>query len=924
MLRNVTIAFKLPLALFSGLALAVAGTGFLVWPAVRAVLHEDVVVALASTHKAQVAAAEARAELFLSEVTRIARSPALTMTLSHATGPGAVPPDMLAGAREMPREIPAATWGFDGTLQLYSLGGKAISSRGEEVSDAVEARMQALAADVVAPVAVVWNGDPAHLAVAAPVPDGPGAAAVLVGVIGMDQLFGDALEGAVLDIATGAPGPALQTGDAGAQSTAFAFGDSTLVLTSRLASAHESEERRFLAARATLAGLVSVVVVTVLGLVLSARFASTVNRLVAMAESIRDGTLDDDEALPPRRDGLGRISLALVQLRQTLRDARETVRVATFKSGAVEATSAALMMTDTDFRILHMNQAIADLLRRRQKDFESVIGHFDPENLIGKSMDVFHRQPERIRALVADPSSLPFRTDIPLGEARLAITVNPIAGADGHREGMVIEWSDVTEERRTGAILDAIETGQLKAEFDLDGQLVSSNALFRQVVAGEAGTIRIANMVTMADGENGSRVVEHLQKGETRSGLIRLKSPQSEVTASVQGGFYPIRDRSRKVSGILMLGSDMTEVQATLDAAEATHRNLVQAQDTVVEALRVGLRHLSDGELSLRLDQRFDDRYEELRHDFNAALESLDATLSDFARETGGMQHETSEICRAAQEMAVRTERQAITLQETATGLDELTANVANTAEAAGQADGIVSQTRSRAEKSGMVVDEAEAAMAAIAASSREVVKVISVIDDIAFQTNLLALNAGVEAARAGEAGRGFAVVATEVRALAQRCANAAAEINALILASDQHVSRGVGLVSQAGEALKEIFDSISIISTHIADIARAAREQSDGLGQMNASVNEIEHATQQNAAMFEETNSASQELSNRAQMLSVAVGRFSVSADEPVSETASSPVTQKAAGRRSGSGTRGALALAPQAPQEIDNWEEF
>ena len=144
----------------------------------------------------------------------------------------------------------------------------------------------------------------------------------------------------------------------------------------------------------------------------------------------------------------------------------------------------------------------------------------------------------------------------------------------------------------------------------------------------------------------------------------------------------------------------------------------------------------------------------------------------------------------------------------------------------------------------------------------------ISVIDDIAFQTNLLALNAGVEAARAGEAGRGFAVVATEVRALAQRCSDAAAEIATLISASDQHVARGVSLVGQAGEALKSIVRSITEISDHVTDIASAGKAQSEGLAQVNSATTQIDQATQSNAAMFEETNAARQALAQRSEVM--------------------------------------------------------
>jgi methyl-accepting chemotaxis protein len=343
------------------------------------------------------------------------------------------------------------------------------------------------------------------------------------------------------------------------------------------------------------------------------------------------------------------------------------------------------------------------------------------------------------------------------------------------------------------------------------------------------------------------------------------------------------------------------------------------------------LRHLSGGDLRERLDTPFAGEYDQLRLDFNEAVDALDTTLSEFARETAGMKLETKEICDAAGDMAERTEKLAMTLQENAARLDELTGTVRTTADGAVRASEAAKDARLRAEKSGDVVDEAESAMAAIAGSSAEVGKVISVIDDIAFQTNLLALNAGVEAARAGAAGRGFAVVATEVRALAQRCSDAAAEIATLISASDQHVARGVSLVGQAGEALKSIVRSITEISDHVTDIASAGKAQSEGLAQVNSATTQIDQATQSNAAMFEETNAASQALAQRSEVMLEAINRFSLSGGDtstgPARAGGGSAAAQGRARHqprrsRARPGTDGNAALKSEA--DLGQWEEF
>ena len=189
-----------------------------------------------------------------------------------------------------------------------------------------------------------------------------------------------------------------------------------------------------------------------------------------------------------------------------------------------------------------------------------------------------------------------------------------------------------------------------------------------------------------------------------------------------------------------------------------------------------------------------------------------------------------------------------------------------------------MASARSEAERSGQVVGQAVTAMGEIANSAQEISKIIGVIDEIAFQTSLLALNAGVEAARAGESGRGFAVVASEVRALAQRSTDAAKEIKGLIEASGQQVQSGVDLVGQTGDVLNGIVGKVTEISDVIAAIAASAEQQSVGLVQVNTAITDMDKVTQQNAAMVEEANAATQTLDQHAASLSESVDRFQLS----------------------------------------------
>ncbi len=173
------------------------------------------------------------------------------------------------------------------------------------------------------------------------------------------------------------------------------------------------------------------------------------------------------------------------------------------------------------------------------------------------------------------------------------------------------------------------------------------------------------------------------------------------------------------------------------------------------------------------------------------------------------------------------------------------------------------------------MVDQAITAMSAINQSSRKIADIIGVIDEIAFQTNLLALNAAVEAARAGEQGRGFAVVAGEVRKLAQRSADAAKEIKALITDSVAKVEDGGKLVDRAGQTLREIMSSVKKVSDIVAEMAAAAREQASGIEQVNKAILQMDQVTQQNAALVEETAAASQAMGGQARELQQLMGFF-------------------------------------------------
>jgi len=345
----------------------------------------------------------------------------------------------------------------------------------------------------------------------------------------------------------------------------------------------------------------------------------------------------------------------------------------------------------------------------------------------------------------------------------------------------------------------------------------------------------------------------------------------SEVIIRIIEAAPPVLGRRRTAQTVATLVKlalyDMT-------VALGSYFKVDEDRGAMIDKMGDALSRLAEGDFTARLEglppafARIEDDFENMRSHITAALSEV-AEVSDAIR-TGAL-----EIQHASDDLARRTENQAATLEESAAALDGLTTGIARGAAEAGDARGAVEQSRDEAIEGAAVVLDAVRAMDGIQKGSAEIGKIVDVIDGIAFQTNLLALNAGVEAARAGEAGKGFAVVATEVRALAQRSADAARDIKQLIAASSEQVGKGAALVSRSGAAFDSIVARVHDVAGLVTSISERAAEQSLGLGHVNGAVREMDLVTQQNAAMVEQATAASRSLATEATRLADLVQRF-------------------------------------------------
>jgi len=345
--------------------------------------------------------------------------------------------------------------------------------------------------------------------------------------------------------------------------------------------------------------------------------------------------------------------------------------------------------------------------------------------------------------------------------------------------------------------------------------------------------------------------------------LLVVALDKAEATAGLRSVLGTL------AAAIVLLALIAAAAAATLTAK--SFRRLSQVRDAMD---RIGS---GGGDLTQRLPVSGQDEVAQIASSFNAFVEQIGTVLKDVRGGVESMKTATDEIKAGNQDLSNRTESSASHLQETAASLSQLTANVKQSAEAAAQATRLAHSARESATRGGAVVAGAVSTMDDISGASARIGEIIGVIDSIAFQTNILALNAAVEAARAGEQGRGFAVVASEVRSLAHRSATAAREIKELIDASGSSVAAGTERVHAAGATMQEIVSSIQRVAQIIGDISGTLTEQSVGIGQINQAVAEMDYATQQNAALVEQSTAASSVLNEQAHHLSRTVAGFTL-----------------------------------------------
>jgi len=308
---------------------------------------------------------------------------------------------------------------------------------------------------------------------------------------------------------------------------------------------------------------------------------------------------------------------------------------------------------------------------------------------------------------------------------------------------------------------------------------------------------------------------------------------------------------------------------------------------------------IAAGDLSRHVEVHGRDETAAMMDTLNAMQDALQRMVGQVRLSSDSINTASVEIATGNHDLSHRTEQTAANLQEAAASMEQLTSTVKQSADTARQANQLAACAADVATRGLEVVSQVVSTMNDINASSKKISDIIAVIDRIAFQTNILALNAAVEAAHAGEQGRGFAVVAGEVRSLAQRSAEAAKEIKTLIGASVEKVDLGSRLVGDAGTTMRDIVSSVQRVTDIIGEITAASSEQSDGIGQINTSVTQLDRMTQQNAALVEESAAAAESLKEQAARLIELMGTFKLNASSNVHPSPDCPNSSFDAGCR-------------------------
>ena len=589
------------------------------------------------------------------------------------------------------------------------------------------------------------------------------------------------------------------------------------------------------------------------------------------------------------------------------------------KAAAFDGSAVAMMTVDRDFVVRYVNNSTLKLLSDNAQAFKEQWPDFEPGNIVGTCIDMFHTNPQHQRQLLADPSRLPYRTEIRVGQLSFELSVGGVFGNDGEYLGNVLEWANVTTAKVNNAKLDALDRSQAVIEFDVNGVIQTANENFCATIGYGLDEIQGQHHRLFVEEEYGSSAAyaefwHKLGRGEfIVDEFKRVGKGGREIW--IQASYNPIKNSAGKVFRVVKYATDIT-----------AQKQLANTVDQILGEASQVVSALAEGDLSKKVQGTYEGEFDQLKVNLNACVDTMYQMAEQIRGACDGIVRASGEIAEGNNSLSHRTEQQASSLEETAASMEQMTSTIQQNADNAKEANQLSLGALSEAEKGGEVVAAAVEAMDAINDSSKEISDIIGVIEEIAFQTNLLALNAAVEAARAGEQGRGFAVVASEVRNLAQRSSSSAKEITTLIKDSVVKVGEGSKLVNDSGSTLNEIVSAVRKVNDIIGEISAASDEQASGVREISTAVQHMDKMTQQNSAMVEEAAAASTSMKQDAMGMQNLVGFFKVgsSAGSVKASVATHSAVEIIPEETQAAPTVPVQLLSDSGNSGMDDWTEF